>query len=79
VRSELLQDDIRGYLEEDVWHKEDHQCSIVLDRTGSNVQVFLEAEYDRVSDVRPAIQYQLAVLLLSDDLCLLVSPVQECK
>jgi hypothetical protein len=72
MRSKLLQYDIRGYLEEDVWHKEDHQCGIVLDRTESNVQVLLEAEYDRVSDVRPAIQYQLAVLLLGDGPCLLI-------
>ena len=50
---ELLQDDIGRYLEEDVWHKKDGQCYIVLRRTRCNFQIFSKAEDDGVRNVRP--------------------------
>jgi hypothetical protein len=50
---ELLQDDIGRYLEEDVWHKEDCQCNVVLRRTWCNFQIFSEAKDDGIRNIRP--------------------------
>lgn len=51
MRSELLQNDVGGYLEENIWHEEYGQCYIVLRRTRGNSQVFLEAEDDGIGNI----------------------------
>jgi hypothetical protein len=78
VGFELLQDDVRRYLEENVWHKKDGQCYVVLRRTRGNFQIFSKAKDDGIRNVRPVSQ-----LSISHDIsklsvfCCGVLPVQE--
>ena len=54
VRLELLQKDVGRYLKEDVGHKEDGQCYVVLGRARSDSKIFFKAKDCCIRNVRPA-------------------------
>ncbi len=49
MRFQLLEQDIRGYLAQDVWNEEDNKGDAIL--VPDELQVVLESEQDRIRNV----------------------------
>ncbi len=78
MRFKLLQNDVGRNLEEDVWHKEDGQCYIVLRGTRGDAQIFSKAENEGICDVRPANQFSISdAISKASEAFSQVLPVQE--